>query len=430
MRAAKTAHLEINKVKSFSMHASDELDPPLVAGLVLTALNALNLLFWAFGHHVSIFFYAAFLAATLGYATWYRRAKLLIVCGVLIVFILITINDPVTGWDARSIWFFHAKRIFFHQSLYATLDGYADWSHNDYPILVPAMAASIAATVGYWNEVLPRAAEVLALAPALFFGAHIFRSIGGFCIWVSLLIFVCWGEVLGGYMDSLVAVYFSLALLAMAEIYKHHSNRAQTGNGDSSWRWMAILAVSMLNLLLLKNEGLALSAVIFLCLTPLLYKDLRLLALSLLPFIVFAVVWKIPALQAGVSTDLLHQAGQLERAWLRLTSWRDVSLILSFFKDNSMGYGLLLAALALFALFRRRPCAYLLPPIAAILVYGLLLFSVYLSTYHELQWHLATSANRVLIAVNMATASLILYALGDTMNRSRRHPYWGEPSAL
>lgn len=409
------------------MHVKNSIDPPLLAAWLFTALNLLNLLVWIAGLHISVGFYAFALVTALVYGLWQLKAHLLIACAVLIIFTLITLNDPLTGWDARSIWFFHAKRIFLGHSLYAPLDGYASWTHNDYPILVPSLAASIAATVGYWNEVLPKEAEVLALAPALFFGAHFFRSVGNFCVWLSLIILVCWGEILGGYMDSLIAVYFSLAVVIMAELYKQREENTEAIGSNGSKKWGLILAICLLNLMLLKNEGLALSAIVFVCLLPLLFKDLRLLAVCLLPFIVFAAVWKLPVLRADVSTDLLQQNGLLQRALHRLSTPSDLSLILESFKTFSLWYGVALLCLTLFATVKRRQLAYLMPSIAAILAYMVVLFSVYITTYHELVWHLSTSANRVVLAVNLAIGTLVLYALSDILNSARQSPYWGTP---
>jgi hypothetical protein len=410
------------------MRAKNSIDPPLLAGLIFTALNLLNLVAWAFGHHVSIGFYLLTFGLTLIYGIWTRRAKLLIVCLVLVIFMLITLNDPLTGWDARSIWFFHGKRIFLHHSLYAPLDGYAPWTHNDYPILVPALAASVAATVGYWNEVVPRSAEVLALAPALFFGAHAFRSVGNFCVWLSLLVYVCWGEILGGYMDSLIAIHFSLAVLALAEIYRVKNQHPDADQPDTTPRWGLVLSISLLNLLLLKNEGLALSAIVVVCALPLLLKDFKLLALSALPFVVFAGIWKIPVLHAKVSTDLIEQGGQLQRGLQRLNSAGDLGLIFDSFNQFSHWFAIALVCLTAYAILKRRQLAYLLPSIAAILAYAVVLIAVYLTTFHELAWHLSTSADRVLLTVNLAIGTLVLYALAEILNQARHSPYWGKPT--
>ena len=59
--------------------------------------------------------------------------------------IFISLGVVTDGWDARSIWLFHAKRIFYENSIFSIADNYASFSHNAYPTLAPAFAASNAA---------------------------------------------------------------------------------------------------------------------------------------------------------------------------------------------------------------------------------------------------------------------------------------------
>ena len=55
--------------------------------------------------------------------------------------LVIILGTPLatTAWDARMMWFFHGKRIYYDNTLFAQLDDYAPDFHNDYPILIPAM---------------------------------------------------------------------------------------------------------------------------------------------------------------------------------------------------------------------------------------------------------------------------------------------------
>ena len=62
---------------------------------------------------------------------------------IFFLFILfISLGLPTIEWDPRSIWLFHAKRIFYDKSVLSLLDNYAQFSHNDYPVLAPAFASS------------------------------------------------------------------------------------------------------------------------------------------------------------------------------------------------------------------------------------------------------------------------------------------------
>ena len=71
---------------------------------------------------------------------------------LFIIFISLgtTIGDggtPTIGWDARSIYLFHAKRIFFDQSIFSIADNYAAFSHNEYSSVAPAFASSLAVLI-------------------------------------------------------------------------------------------------------------------------------------------------------------------------------------------------------------------------------------------------------------------------------------------
>jgi len=73
-----------------------------------------------------------------------------------LLIIFISLGVPTSEWDPRSIWLFHAKRIFYDNSIFSVADNYAPFSHNEYPTLVPAFASSLAVLVGHWNEVFPK----------------------------------------------------------------------------------------------------------------------------------------------------------------------------------------------------------------------------------------------------------------------------------
>ena len=81
--------------------------------------------------------------------------------------ILMSLGTPTFEWDPRSIWLFHAKRIFYDQSIFSVLDNYAAFSHNDYPALAPAFASSLAVLVGHWNEVFPKLSFLFMFLPPL-----------------------------------------------------------------------------------------------------------------------------------------------------------------------------------------------------------------------------------------------------------------------
>ena len=96
--------------------------------VALLTLNFLNVAAWSLGYYINpitpVFLISVFFVFCLKKSD---NAKIILIIFLLATYVIL--SSPVTAWDARSIWFFHAKRIFFDNSLYAQLDGYAGWSH-------------------------------------------------------------------------------------------------------------------------------------------------------------------------------------------------------------------------------------------------------------------------------------------------------------
>ena len=84
--------------------------------------------------------------------------------------LLLSVLTPILAWDARSIWFFHARMIYVARGLsemtglqYPTVG----FSHPDYPEFLPALAANLAFVRGFWNEYLPKAAVFFGFLPVI-----------------------------------------------------------------------------------------------------------------------------------------------------------------------------------------------------------------------------------------------------------------------
>ena len=84
-----------------------------------------------------------------------------------LIIIFIALGTPTLGWDPRSIWLFHAKRIFYDGSIFSVADNYPSFTNNEYPSLAPAFASSLAVFIGHWNEVFPKLSFSLMFLPPL-----------------------------------------------------------------------------------------------------------------------------------------------------------------------------------------------------------------------------------------------------------------------
>ncbi len=128
------------------------------------------------------------------------------------------LSNPIRQWDARSIWFFHARMIWIEGGLRQQ----TGWNHPslmfanpDYPKLVPSIAAQLAYLKGYWNEFLPKGSLLVMLAPVMLW-AFSFGRRGLSFVLLILSFFLSLGYWLtNGYMDWYLALYCGVALLSL-----------------------------------------------------------------------------------------------------------------------------------------------------------------------------------------------------------------------
>ena len=340
--------------------------------------------------------------------------------GIVAVLLVLALGSPTDEWDPRSIWMLHAKRIYLENSLYAQLDGYAIFSHNDYPSLMPLWSATAARVVGHWNEIFPKAAATLLLLPPLLLIARSLRT-----WWAAGLLAVAVLEVGGrylvdGYMDAFLAVY---AVAALAVAIQPRRDAAE-GAGFNLAAYAALSAV----LTLIKNEGAVLAILVgVVAVGTVLLRDRRMpwgllaaFVVSMLPLL----AWKLAVAGADLGNDLAQSdlKGQL---LARLPELAPSVLILKALLRSAVWVPLVLL-LVLWARTWRVSAARAGLAVAA--AYFAVLFAVYLSTPHDLAWHLATSAKRVALPVQL----LLMYAvmvLLDQWRRAGPRPKAGEPNA-
>ncbi len=340
--------------------------------------------------------------------------------GIVAVLLVLALGSPTDEWDPRSIWMLHAKRIYLENSLYAQLDGYAIFSHNDYPSLMPLWSATAARVVGHWNEIFPKAAATLLLLPPLLLIARSLRT-----WWAAGLLAVAVLEVGGrylvdGYMDAFLAVY---AVAALAVAIQPRRDAA-----EGAWFNLAAYAALSAVLTLIKNEGAVLAILVgVVAVGTVLLRDRRMpwgllaaFAVSMLPLL----AWKLAVAGADLGNDLAQSdlKGQL---LARLPELAPSVLILKALLRSAVWVPLVLL-LVLWARTWRVSAARAGLAVAA--AYFAVLFAVYLSTPHDLAWHLATSAKRVALPVQLLLIYAVLVLL-DQWRQAGPRQKAGEPNA-
>jgi hypothetical protein len=314
---------------------------------------------------------------------------------------LISLGSPTADWDARSIWLFHAKRIFIENNMYAQLDGYADWSHNDYPVLVPALSATLGEIIGHWNEVFPKLSSVLAFCPAIFILASQLNRASQQILLCLLLMIICTNLLVNGYMDGLLAAYFTAASLL---VYTQITEACTAGSSRYQRYWLLFASTVIFAILtLIKNEGLV--ALIILTaaamLSSIFSRGARITLPSLaclLSATIPILFWKAACAAHGIRNDLA-QSDLISQLTARLYHQDIVFHILN---DTLLQRKIIIAAIlfaaALLNAGHRNMNLY--AAVCASLYFGVL-FVVYLSTPYDLTWHLDTSADRTILPVGL-----------------------------
>ncbi|MES2200882.1 MAG: hypothetical protein V4498_01375 [candidate division FCPU426 bacterium] len=311
------------------------------------------------------------------------------------------VATPMEGWDGRSIWFYHAKLLFTDQGFVPTSwTNPADvFSHANYPVLFPILAAQIARMAGFWNEFLPKLGLFWLLAPGLLLlgglAARRLLFIAAFLILLPAMGFRLWYGSVDGYLALYVSLGFIYAVLWSRE---------------GSARDLSAALASLGCALALKDEAkLAVLAVItfFAAAWPWRYKAWRSflgqlswgrwMVLSLL-CLSELLAWEFRRRGWGLESDLkLGSEEYLARAEGRLGSLLWIAHILA--RDGRLIAGWTMSGLVVALHWRRFPEAmpeWLGISLAQVVFLGVMLY-VYLGTPMEISWHLANSAKRVML---------------------------------
>ena len=315
-----------------------------------------------------------------------------ILAAALIVILTLAIYAaPLMQWDARSIWFFHGKVIFFDGGLkpspFWSNHAY-DWSHKDYPDLIPMLSARAAAFAGVWNEYAPKGALVPMAAASIL--ALLALARGPAFVFLILTSIATLGPSLwDGYMDGWLALCGTIAALGIAVW-------AETGERAA----LALAAAALGVALCLKNEGQLLALVILPALVAAVAKrhNLRLMDLAMLAAAAPFVLWLGVKANLGVH-GYLESAGVAHRALAVATDLPELTYRLSFLAENAAQNTHLFAALAAYlavGLCVGFPRSSLLFGLSAALYAGGLIV-VYLGTPLEFAWQVRTSLDRAVM---------------------------------
>ncbi len=324
-----------------------------------------------------------------------------------VLIILISLGTPTFEWDPRSIWLFHAKRIFLDSSIFSVADNYAPFSHNAYPNLIPAFASSLATFVGHWNEIFPKTAFSFAFLPPLIVSYVFFKDVK-YLIFISLVFFIVGKYLFTGWADGLVAVYFSLSafltyLLFIDEKSSYKKERI----------FYLITFSFFTSLTLIKNEGFALLSILFLSTIIILiykrkfkenFKKVFYLSFAFLPII----LWKIFCYYNGIGNDYVNLSF-FSNILPRIFDFENYILISYYLLLNEKFlFSFLFFAVIFWTNWNKDLFIFVIINAA---LYLLVLFLVFLSTPLDFYFQLDSTAARVVKTLSFLLAFFGLYNL-------------------
>ena len=324
-----------------------------------------------------------------------------------LLILLICLGEPAINWDLRSIYLFHAKRIFFDDSIYSIVDNYAQFSHNDYPLLVPAFSSSFAFLVGYWHEIFPKSAfTFIYLPPLIFLSSYLNNK--KYIIFSSVLIFFIGQYLFNGGADGIVSVYFITCAFCFYYIFFEKNNKKI----DSIFYILTVLFCTSLSLI--KNEGLALLLVIFTTTVLIKLFEKKMLNSEFIKKIIFLSVsflpmllWKLFCYKNNIANDYVN-ANFLDQVLSRISALENYELFFHyfFFSNEKIIIALAIFLISFYVNFNKKLFYYSLLIFFSYLTIILLIhFSTPLDYVHQLE----TSSFRIVKTFTLLLGFFAVY---------------------
>jgi len=318
------------------------------------------------------------------------------------------IFEPLSAWDARSIWYFHAKILYvdngFNSSSWIIPE--LSFSHVDYPKLNAILASQIASLIGYWNDYWPKL-SLLVLLSVYQLGVAALPFKVGTSLLISLMGIATGGYFLWtGYMDGYLALFTLLSALFLALSLQRIQSRYYLPG-------LASLAI----VIQLKYEGIIIAPILFglfLCFYWM-GKEKRRLSITdwviLFPFVPTAI-WYFIRFHFKINNDMAERFdwSTLGDRLFSFSYWSDFGYYYLFRTDLRYGLPLFLIwVLAYTKKSRKKLSPAFFFVISAFATYSASLFVVFLCTYWDPSTHMNCSIDRLafsLVALLIAAGTI------------------------
>lgn len=337
--------------------------------------------------------------------------------GLIYIYLLFSwFNLPLAKWDSWAIYGFKAKALYLAKTVPVGFftDSTKAYAHLDYPLLLPLAQAWVFTALGSWNDQLVNIISVFYSLSLIFIFYFTLKAFSNrrYAIFFTLFLMTIpklTEFLFSGYADVplMVGYFINLAYL-LRWFYAPQKN---------GFLYLSAIALGLA--VWSKNDGLAICLVNFIIFIYLVFRRwkfsrnpvfliiryLALIAVIILPWMLFKTLLHIP-------NDLINAQNVSLGAWQ--SNLNRLPLIFQSFAGymaSLKGWNFLWVALPVLIVLRFKK-AFSLPALAvliSLLAYFGIWVIIYMITPREINWHLANSAERLLL--QMAPLALFLTAL-------------------
>ena len=261
---------------------------------------------------------------------WYLRI-------IILLLLIICLGTPTVSADARLLYLFSGKILFYESNLYLFLDNFNLPADNFFdvvnsrPKLPATLSATFAQIVGYWNEIFPKSTNVIIIFPPIIFLISFFKDKVLIMLWLFLMLFFSGKLFIMGMMEGIIAIYFISSILIT---YKISITKVQS---EKKLLYF-VMFLFFTTLSLCKNEGTIMILVIilssifinFIYEKKINFNFLFIALISLIPIL----YWKYIIISNNIKFEYLQSGDAIERILERLTNTEDLFVILFFLVTN------------------------------------------------------------------------------------------------
>lgn len=323
---------------------------------------------------------------------------LLTILSASLLFIGLTIFNPYGLGDAIAIWNLRARYLYYAGLDWdVTFSSVLEFSHLDYPLLIPLNVARSWEVLGQYTPITPAIIATFYTIGTVTLLFYITQKISGrtiaFLSLIALLVlpnYIRWGA--GQMADIPLAFYIllSVTLVIIGDDTKYENATILyllgLALGCASW---------------VKNEGLLF--VLAFCIVSLLFLKSHLtikrwlqIAITFAPFLIVNIIFKS---SIDVSNDLV--SGQGVETLNRIADLSRYITIVTAYFTIGLPYLILLVLIIVYAVkilkFKTTKPSPFLTTLFILVLSGY--FAVFLTTPNPLEWHLETALERLLMQI-------------------------------